>query len=177
MSMPLEVAEKLYEVRESAIHHRGVFAACDIPAERRIIQYIGEKITKKESNRRALALVERAKTTGEAAVYVFTLNSRYDLDGAVEGNDARYINHSCDPNCEVFIERGEIWIYSKRDIEKGEELCYNYGFDLETWDEHPCLCGMERCVGFIVAEDHWPILKRKLAALRRSAARHAKNAL
>lgn len=152
----------LYEVRESAIHNTGIFAAADIPPDTRIVEYVGEKITKKESERRGIALMEKAKQTGDAAVYIFTLNSRYDLDGAEGHNPARYINHSCDPNCEAFIERGRIFIYSKKAIRKGEELTYNYGFDLDTWEDHPCLCGTERCVGFIVDEKHWPKLRRIL---------------
>lgn len=162
MSSKPDPGQILFEVRSSSIHNRGVFAACDIEAETPILEYVGEKITKKESERRAIELVERARETGEAAVYIFTLNSRYDIDGAKGENPARYINHSCDPNCEAFVEKGRIWIYAKRAIQAGEELCYNYGFDADTWEDHPCRCGTERCVGFIVDEEHWPTLKRKL---------------
>jgi uncharacterized protein len=152
----------LIEVRQSSIHNSGVFATADIPPDTKIVEYIGERITKKESERRGLELIEKAKQTGEAAVYIFTLNSRYDLDGAKENNPARYINHSCDPNCEAFIEKGRVWIYSKRAIQAGEELGYNYGFELDTWEDHPCRCGTDRCMGYIVDEAHWPALKRKL---------------
>ncbi len=162
MSSQSTPSAPLFEVRESSIHNRGVFAAADLPAGTRIMEYVGERITKKESERRATELIERAKKTGEAAVYIFTLNSRYDLDGAKGENPARYINHSCDPNCEAYIERGRIFIYSKKDIPKGAELTYNYGFDLDTWDEHPCRCGEERCVGYIVDEQYWPKLRRIL---------------
>lgn len=162
MSSQSTPATPLFEVRESSIHNRGVFAATNIAAGTRIMEYVGERITKKESERRAIELIERAKHTGEAAVYIFTLNSRYDLDGAKGDNPARYINHSCDPNCEAFIERGRIFIYSKKDIEQGAELTYNYGFDLDTWEDHPCRCGEERCVGYIVDEQHWPKLRRLL---------------
>ncbi len=164
MHMPSQAipAEPLFEVRESSIHNRGIFAAKNIPAGTRIMEYVGERITKKESERRAIALMERAKQTGEAAVYIFTLNSRYDLDGAEGENPARYINHSCDPNCEAFIERGRIFIYSKKDLTAGQELTYNYGFDFDTWEDHPCRCGEPRCVGYIVDEQHWPRLKRLL---------------
>ena len=154
--------EPYFEVRESAIHNRGVFAARDIPADTRIVEYVGERITKKESARRGLELIERAKTTGEAAVYIFTLNSRYDLDGSKGENPARYINHSCEPNCQAYIERGRIFIYSLKSIRCGEELTYNYGFDLDTWEEHPCLCGKPKCVGYIVDKKHWPKLRRVL---------------
>lgn len=161
----------LYEVRESSIHNTGIFAAADIPPDTRIVEYVGEKITKKESMRRGIELMEKAKETGDAAVYIFTLNKRYDLDGAEGDNPARYINHSCDPNCDAFIERGRIFIYSKKAIKKGDELTYNYGFELDTWEDHPCLCGTDRCVGFIVDESHWPKLKR---ILKRHAASRKK---
>jgi hypothetical protein len=156
------------EVRRSGIHGRGLFAKRRIPQGTRIIEYIGELIDKKESDRRAWARIDYAKKTGDAAVYIFTLNKKFDIDGDVPWNSARLINHSCDPNCESYIEDDHIWIAAKRDIAKGEELYYNYGFDLETWEEHPCLCGAPRCVGYIAGEKYWPKLKTLVA--RRAAA-------
>jgi len=154
--------EKSYEVRESSIHNRGVFATSDISAGERIIEYIGEKISKAESERRANLAWERAQKTGGGAVYLFTLNKKHDIDGAFPWNPARLINHSCDPNCEVDIVKGRIWIYSLRDIESGEELSFNYGFDLECFEDHPCRCGTRRCVGFIAGEEYWPEMKKRL---------------
>lgn len=165
--MPQAPTKRYWTVRSSSIHNRGIFARCDIPYDAPIIEYVGEKITKAESARRGEALVEKSKKTGCAAVYVFTLNQKYDIDGAKGSNPARYINHSCAPNCEAFIIRGRIWIYSLREIKAGEELTYNYGFDVDTWDEHPCRCGAERCVGFIVEEKQWPKLLRKMEKLQR----------
>ena len=143
--MPKAPTKRYWTVRSSSIHNRGIFARCDIPNDSPIIEYVGEKITKAESRRRGDALIDKSKKTGCAAVYVFTLNQRYDIDGAKGRNPARYINHSCDPNCEAYIIRGRIWIYSLREIKAGEELTYNYGFDVDTWDEHPCRCGSKRC--------------------------------
>lgn len=160
--MPQAPTKRYWTVRSSSIHNRGIFARCDIPNDAPIIEYIGEKITKAESSRRGEALVEKSKKTGGAAVYVFTLNQRYDIDGAKGKNPARYINHSCAPNCEAYIIRGRIWIYSLREIKAGEELTYNYGFDVDTWDEHPCRCGTDRCVGFIVEEKQWPKLLKRM---------------
>ncbi len=160
--MPQAPTKRYWTVRSSSIHNRGIFARCDIPNDAPIVEYVGEKITKAESTRRGEALVEKSKKTGCAAVYVFTLNQRYDIDGAKGANPARYINHSCAPNCEAYIIRGRIWIYSLREIKAGEELTYNYGFDVDTWDEHPCRCGTERCVGFIVEEKQWPKLLKKM---------------
>ena len=153
---------KWCEIRDSPIHGRGLIATRKIPKGTRVIEYVGEKITKKESDRRGEAQYERAQETGEGGVYLFTLNKRYDVDGNVSWNAARLINHSCEPNCETDIIKGRIWVISTREIEKGEELFYNYGFDLDYFEHHPCLCGTDSCVGFIVAEEHWKKLKKKL---------------
>jgi len=152
------------EVRTSGIHGRGVFAVKQIPAETYIIEYVGEKITKAESDIRGWEQMDIARETGDAAVYIFTLNKRYDIDGNVPENAARLINHSCDPNCEAFIVRGHIWIVSLREIEEDEELSFNYGFDLENYEDHPCRCGSTNCIGYIAGSDYWVELKRKLAA-------------
>ena len=154
---------KWWTVRSSSIHQRGIFAACDIPNDTRIIEYVGEKITKAESARRAEALMKRAQRTGGAAVYIFSLNKRQDIDGGKPGNTARLINHSCEPNCEAYNIGGRIWIMATRDIRKGEELTYNYGFDLETWEDHECRCGKPSCVGYIVGKEHWKKLKALVA--------------
>ncbi|MDB6140344.1 MAG: protein-lysine N-methyltransferase [Verrucomicrobiaceae bacterium] len=149
-------------VRSSSIHSRGVFAKRDIPKDTEILEYLGEKISKAESERRAQARMARHRKSGVAAVYIFALNNRQDLDGSSPKNTARLLNHSCDPNCEALQERGRIWVCAKRDIKEGEELTFNYGFDLENWDEHECRCGTKRCVGFIVGEEYWPGLKKKM---------------
>lgn len=160
--MPESKKPRSWVVRRSAIHHRGVFARTDIPKDTKIIEYVGEKITKAESDRRGEKLLKKANKTGCAAVYIFTLNKKYDLDGGGRSNTARLINHSCDPNCESFIVRGHVWIYAKRDIKAGEELSFNYGFDIDTWEDHPCRCGTPRCVGYILDEQYWPKLRRIL---------------
>ena len=160
--MPQTPAPKYWAVRGSSIHQRGLFARCDIPNDAPIIEYVGEKITKKESARRGLELEAKAKKTGGAAVYIFTLNQKHDIDGGNAGNPARLINHSCEANCEAYIMRGRIWIYSTQEIKKGDELTYNYGFDLDTWADHPCRCGKPNCVGYIVDKQHWPKLRRIL---------------
>jgi hypothetical protein len=100
------------------------------------------------------------KTCG--AVYIFTINSRYDIDGWVPYNHARWINHSCDPNCETLIDGEKVWIRAVRDIKKGEERVYNYGYDLDNFEDHVCKCGSKNCVGYIVDEEAWPKLKRRL---------------
>lgn len=156
---------KYCEVRESSIHGRGVFATRFIPASTRIIEYLGERITKEESELRGTAQMELAQATGEAGVYIFTLDDQWDLDGNFPQNIARLINHSCSPNCEAYIERKRIWIWSLHDIEPDEELVFNYGFDLENYQDHPCRCGSPDCVGFIVAEEYRERLLRLQDAL------------
>jgi len=162
---------KWCEVRRSGIHGRGLFAKKRIPEGTCIIEYIGEKIDKEESNRRGWARIEYAKETGDAAVYIFTLDDEHDIDGDIPENSARLVNHSCDPNCEAYIDEGRIWVGALRDLEKDEELFYNYGFDLECWEDHPCRCGSERCVGYIAGEEYWPELKR---LIKKKAAKKTK---
>lgn len=154
---------KAYKIKKSSIHGNGVFAARDIKEGERIVEYLGEKITKEESNRRGLEQEERAKQTGEGAVYIFELDEEYDIDGNFEYNDARFINHACETNCEAENIDGHIWIVATRDIEKGEEILYNYGYALEHFFEHPCRCGKPNCVGYIVAVEDRLKLKKILA--------------
>ena len=167
-------SEPLYEIRRSSIHGTGVFAATDLHEGQRIMEYKGELISKEESERRGLALMDKASRDGGAAVYIFTLNDEWDLDGDHPDNDARLINHSCDPNCEAWDYDGRLFIEAKRAIPKGEELSFNYSFGFDTWEDHPCRCGAANCVGYILAEEYWPRLKKLLA--RRAAAASAKKA-
>lgn len=155
--------DKYIVKKKSGVHGWGIFAKMDVPKDTRIIEYTGEKITKAEADRRGPKLVEYAKKHKQAgAVYIFVLNKKYDIDGHVEYNTAKYINHSCTPNCEVEIIRGRIWIIALRAIKKNEELFYNYGYDMDTYNEHPCLCKTAYCPGYITAKEHWPKLKKIL---------------
>lgn len=163
-----QAIEPWYRVEQSSIHNRGIFAARDIPCDTKIMEYYGEKISKAESLRRSNERLERAKVTGEAAVYIFTLNKRWDLDGSsIEPNDAMFINHSCDPNCQAYQEGNRIFIHAERDIQAGEELTYNYGFELDHWADHPCRCGSKNCVGFILDRQYWPKLLEILTERRK----------
>jgi hypothetical protein len=81
------------------------------------------------------------------------LSEEEHLDGNVDWNPARFINHSCDPNCEAMLEGGRIWLVARRNIEAGEEMTFNYGFDLEDYRNYPCRCKAPNCVGYIVAEE------------------------
>lgn len=150
----VKINKYLY-LQDSPIHGRGIYAARDIPKETEVIQYIGDIITKAESERRAEQVRLRASQEGSGAVYIFTVNDQYDIDGNVAKNYARYINHACETNCEAVNINDEIWIETTRKVRKDEELHYDYGFDYAGWDEHPCLCGSKKCAGFIVDKKHW----------------------
>jgi len=156
----------LCEVRGSVIHGRGVYATTFIPKDEKIIEYVGEIIDKEESDARGTRQHEHAQQTGDAAVYIFTLSKNYDLDGNVPWNTARLINHSCDPNCEAWIDDHRIFIHALRDIHPGEELTFDYGFDIDCFEEHPCRCGKPQCVGYIVSRDQWPELHKRLGSVR-----------
>ena len=99
----------------------GLFAGEKIKKGTKIIEYIGEKVTAEEANRRG-------------GKYLFELNSKWTIDGTNRKNIARYVNHSCAPNCEADVQRGRIFIIAKKNIEPGDELLYDYG--TEYFDEH-----------------------------------------
>ena len=138
-------------LRRSAIHGRGVYARTDIPKGTRLIEYTGEHITNAEADRRYEDARMRKHHT-----FLFILNSRTCVDAAVGGNVARYINHSCDPNCEAIIDGQHIWIEALRDIQEGEELSYDYEYDwlpeytVRDLEFYGCECGSTRCRGTIV---------------------------
>ncbi len=127
----------------SPIHGQGGFATRFMPKYSRIIEYTGERITKAESLRRCQ----------EENWFIFGLDEEFDLDGSVQGNLARFFNHSCDPNSEAVCEDGRVWIVALREIQPGEEITFNYGYDLADYKEHPCRCGAPECAGYIVAEN------------------------
>jgi SET domain-containing protein len=130
-------------IAPSPIHGHGGFATRFLPKGARIIEYAGERITKAESSRRCQ----------EQNWFIFGLDEEYDLDGNVEWNPARFLNHSCAPNGEAVCEDGRVWIVALRDIPPGKEITFNYGYDLVDYQEHPCRCGAPECAGYIVAED------------------------
>jgi hypothetical protein len=140
----------------SHIHRLGGFAWVDLRKGQRIIEYIGPKISK------AKALAERDR--GNA--YLFSLDEDYYIDGSVMWNPARFLNHSCAPNCESDIVRDRIWLYAKRRINAGEELTYNYGHGLGGFEDRPCNCGASACVGFMVDEHYFATVRRRQGKTR-----------
>ncbi|MBH53229.1 MAG: SET domain-containing protein-lysine N-methyltransferase [Opitutaceae bacterium] len=148
-------------VKDSGIHGKGVFAKRNIPKEKRIMEYVGERISKKESQRRGTKQMEEAaKNRKVGAVYIFDLNKKWDIDGNVPENIARFANHSCNENCDAFNIDNRIFYYTSKKIKKGQEILIDYGYDLEHFLDHTCKCGSDNCVGFIVAKDDRPKLKK-----------------
>lgn len=147
-------------VRGSHIHGRGVFAAHMIAAGTRIIEYKGERITEDEAQRRHGRDPENPHHT-----FFFSLEDGRLIDGDSGGNNARWINHACEPNCEAREENGRVFIYALRDIYPGEELGYDYGLIIEerhtpkVKQNYACRCGAPAC------------RKTMLAPKRRKAAR------
>jgi SET domain-containing protein len=137
-----------YSVRNSPIHGRGVFALIYIPKGTRIIEYKGELITDDEADRRYADLHEHSPHT-----MLFSLENKLVIDATRRGNSARWINHSCAPNCQVEEEGTRIFIDASRDIHPEEELAYDYNLQLgerhtrAAKRAHACFCGTLRCRG------------------------------
>jgi SET domain-containing protein len=148
---PVVLETKYLVFRDSPIHGVGGFAKCDIRSGIFLLEYLGEKIDKQESVRRC----------EQNNAYIFALNEREDIDGNVPWNPARYLNHSCCSNCEAQLADDRIWLVATRDIRAGEEITFNYGFDLENYHEYPCYCGSPNCVGFMVAETFFEHVRRQ----------------
>ncbi len=155
-----------YQARQSAIHGKGVFATQDIKKGERVLEYKGRRLTHKEADR----IYAGGADTGHT--FLFTLNDYYVIDANLGGNAARFINHSCAPNCESICiededghpERERVYIEAKRNIKAGEELGYSYFITLEEahtarlkkiWE---CRCGARTCTGTMLTSK-----KRKVA--------------
>ncbi|MBI5799595.1 MAG: SET domain-containing protein-lysine N-methyltransferase [Verrucomicrobia bacterium] len=143
MSTPIN--HGLVEFRSSPIHGHGGFAAQHVLPGTRLIEYLGERIDKAEAHIRCEA----------GNPFIFYIDEESDIDGNVEWNPARWFNHSCTPNCEAESDDGRIWIVALRELATGEEITFNYGYDLADYRAAPCRCGTPACVGFIVAEEHF----------------------
>ena len=135
-----------YVVRHSHIHGRGVFALRSLPKGTRLMEYLGERITHAEADRRYAREHENSPHT-----MLFAVNDKVVIDATRRGNSARYINHSCAPNCEAVEEEGRIFIETLKKIGRGEELTYDYNLVLEERHTpamkkmHECFCGARRC--------------------------------
>ena len=142
-----------FEVRASPMHGRGAFATRHIPAGTRLVEYAGERITPAEADRR-----DPDDAPGPHHTFLFAIDDDVVIDAGVGGNEARWINHSCDPNCDAVVEDGRIWIETIRDVAPGEELAYDYALVLPTRHtpaakrRFPCRCGAATCRGTMLAK-------------------------
>jgi uncharacterized protein len=141
------------EVRRSNVHGMGVFALKPIAKGTRLIEYVGERVSHQEADSRY-----EEKDATDAHTFLFIVDSRTVIDAGVGGNDARFFNHACNPNCESVIEAKRVYIETTRDIAPGEELTYDYQIqrekdDPENIDEvFACHCGAPNCRGTML----WP---------------------
>jgi SET domain-containing protein len=143
----------LYKVRRSKVHGLGVFALRPIKKRTRIVEYLGERISHAVADRRYADHDENDNHT-----FLFSVDRGLVIDAGVDGNDARFINHACAPNCESVIEHRRVYIEALRDIAPGEELSYDYQIGRERGDPpnvdqiYACRCGATECRGTML----WP---------------------
>jgi uncharacterized protein len=148
---------ELIEVRRSNVHGLGVFATQRIAKGTRIIEYVGERVSHAEADRRY-----EEKDANDSHTFLFIVDRKTVIDAGVDGNDARFFNHSCDPNCESTVTNKRVYIESIREIEPGDELTYDYQIQRE--DDDPdnidevfaCRCGFAQCRGTML----WPTERR-----------------
>jgi SET domain-containing protein len=141
-----------FEIRQSKIQGRGAFAIRDIRKGTRLIEYLGQRISWRTADKRY-----DDEKMGRHHTFLFTVDDKVVIDAAVNGNDARFLNHSCDGNCESITERKRVFIEARRSIRKGDELLYDYQY--ERSDDHTeedekfyaCRCGSPKCRGSILA--------------------------
>ncbi|KAB0640954.1 SET domain-containing protein-lysine N-methyltransferase [Burkholderia stagnalis] len=152
-------------VRRSGVHGRGVFAVAPLKAGERVVEYKGERISWKEALRRHPHDPNEPNHT-----FYFALEEGGVIDGKVDGNSARWINHSCAPNCEAEELEGRVYIHALRDIEPEEELFYDYGLVIDAKltkklkREYACHCGAQACRGTLLATADADAKKKKKKA-------------
>ena len=164
----------LYKVRNSKIHGRGVFAARRIRKGTRVIEYVGERVSHAEADRRY-----EHKADDDNHTFLFIVDGRTVIDAGVDGNEARFINHACDPNCETVIEKRRVFIYAVRTIQPGEELSYDYQIKRERGDPpdidqvFACRCGAADCRGTMIQPEEKPRRRKKPAPRAKRGEHHA----
>ena len=151
---PVVLNSPLVEARNSPIHGRGVYAIMPIKKGARVIEYLGERISHGEADARY-----EKKGDDDGHTFLFIASNRTVIDAAVDGNDARFINHSCNPNCETVIENSRVFIDAIRNIKVGEELGYDYQLTWESTDDpaelalYACRCGAKKCRGTMLDKE------------------------
>jgi len=145
-------SQPLFEIRPSSIHGSGAFALRRIRKGTRIIEYLGERITHQEADARY-----DDDQSEHPHVLLFTVDKKTVIDAGVGGNEARFINHSCEPNCQAVIESRRVFIEALRTITAGEELTYDYrlerpeGNEAELEQRYACRCRAKTCRGTMLA--------------------------
>lgn len=145
-------ANRRIQTRRSGVHGKGVYAVTDLTEGETLIEYVGEIITWDEALRR-----HPHDPSDPNHTFYFHIDEEHVIDAKVGGNSARWINHSCKPNCEADVEDGRVFIRARRDIEAGEELFYDYGLVIDEpytpklKAEYPCWCGAKKCRGTLLA--------------------------
>jgi len=151
-----------HEVKRSRLHGNGVFARRKIPAGTRILEYLGKRITSDEADR-----AEPSDPDNPFHTFFFMLSSGMIIDGGQQGNDARWINHSCEPNCETEEDDDRVFVVAMRDIARGEELTFDYGLVIDARKtaklkaQYACLCGTPSCRGTMLALSKRAIREQK----------------
>ena len=154
----------LFEVRHSPIHGHGVFAVRRIRKGTAVIEYLGNRVTHAQADERY-----RNKSPDDNHTFLFTVDARTVIDAGIDGNEARFINHACDPNCESTIENRRVFIRAIRTIQPGEELSYDYQIQRDSDDPpnvdevYACRCGARQCRGSMLVA---PPRKRRTPAHR-----------
>ena len=169
----------LIEVRNSRVHGMGEFSLRHIRKGTRVIEYLGERISHKEADRRY-----DLKEANDNHTFLFIVDGRTVIDAGVSGNAARFINHTCDPNCESVTQNRRVFIEAIRPIEAGEELAYDYQIEWDPQDPpdideiFACRCGSARCRGTMLWPGPAERLKKQPArrARRKAAGKDAKRA-
>ena len=147
--------KRRFAVRTSSIHGRGVFALRPIARGERLIEYTGERMSHDEADERYGEEHEDSPHT-----MLFAANDEVVIDATNRGSSARWINHSCAPNCEAVEEDGRVFIDARRAIRPGEELTYDYQLiwegriSMRTRKAHACGCGTEKCRGTMLMESN-----------------------
>ena len=142
-----------FAIRPSPMQGLGAFATHHIPAGTRLVEYAGQRLTPAAAEARYPDLPGERHHT-----FLFAIDDGIVIDAAVNGNDARFINHSCDPNCDAVVENDRIWIETIREVQPGEELAYDYAYELEERHtpaakrRYPCWCGSPKCRGTILTK-------------------------
>ena len=164
--------QPLIKVRNSRIHGRGVFAARKIRKGTRIIEYLGERISHQTADKRY-----EDSDPNDNHTFLFIVDKKTVIDAGVDGNDARFINHSCDGNCESVIEKGRVWIEATRTIQPGDELGYDYEIGREPDDPDnvdeifACRCGSPKCRGTMLWPPERPESRAKKPARKKAPRR------